>query len=113
MKKCTRCRKTYDSMDFFPKDSSKKSGYGSRCKRCKAYVESPALAKLREQRRRERDKVKIAARMKAKYHYRNSTFNCAAIGCDKPANHLHHVDYNEPLAIVPLCEHHHVGIHQA
>lgn len=112
MKKCTRCRKTYESMEEnFPKEAKSADGYATRCKRCRKYTESPAQRARIDARRYIKDKWKLYARERARSHYDGQLLWCAVLPCEVKAEHLHHFDYKDALAVVPLCEKHHKGIH--
>lgn len=113
---CTRCRKLFYAKQVrenFALDSKTEDGYGTRCKRCKAYTSSPAQQARRDKRRNEKDKKKCNARERARHFYRNMALYCAVINCANKANDFHHVDYDKPIDVVPLCKRHHKGIHES
>lgn len=113
MKNCPSCKKEKElSHEFWQRNASRGDGFDWQCKECRKLRVNKVSQKLRDQRRYEKDKKKCQAREIARNHYWQDKFYCAAMTCDEEAKHLHHVDYDEPLAIVPLCEKHHRGIHE-
>lgn len=111
-KKCPKC-KTFKALNyaFWSKDSSRKDGFDWKCKICKNATENVAKRKIRDARRIAKDGKKIKAREEAKKIWSAKDFTCRVLGCYNPAKHLHHVDYDKPTEVIPLCEKHHVGIH--
>lgn len=104
-KLCGGCKELKPrSVDFFYRDITKSGGLSNRCKPC---FEKRKIAR----RCKHRDSKKEGARKIARIHYSASEHTCKVIGCEQKAEHLHHVDYDRPLEVVPLCSKHHKGIH--
>ncbi len=111
-KRCPDCATVYyePSLNFY-KDSHRADGFNVYCKICVRRRTNIWARKNRDKRRYEKAKYKVAARGVAQNHYAEKVFKCAVLTCECMADDLHHVDYNEPLAVVPLCKRHHTGIH--
>lgn len=116
---CSECGESRP-IDKFPKKKNK--GYshinvGKRCGKCvykrliqrgndyaiqqKKYLKSNAEY---------RDKIK--ARVLARKRFGSAQdFNCVFPLCEHPASNLHHIDYNKPFLVFPVCYKHHREIH--
>lgn len=111
MKRCPKC-KTEKADEEFHKDSRRVDGLDYRCKLCKAAQACSISQKRRDAIRYAKDSSKAKARDAARRQWGPaSTMCCRVLGCFNMAVELHHVDYAEPLAVIPLCNKHHRGIH--
>ena len=130
-KKCYLCGEIKDTT-LFAKDSSKKSGYSSRCLICNRvrnkkyrdehkdyfkkyirdyYAKNPekfATSKGRYNGKYKKDLVKNRARNKLEYavnHGKILKQPCSV--CGNVNSEAHHEDYLQPLKVVWLCKKHH------
>lgn len=111
-KRCPQCKVTYaDKHLGFSIDSSRSDGISWRCRKCAVLYVNKAAQRRRDARRYELQKSRCLARDKARKEYKGKAFKCAVVTCSHLAEELHHVDYNEALAVVPLCRVHHKGMH--
>lgn len=111
-KTCPVCKFAYENAEAaFHRCCTNKDGLDYRCKACKAESESALSRQRRDAKRYAKDKSKVLARAAAQQHYAGKKFVCSALNCPEWAVHLHHVDYSEPLAVIPLCEKHHRAEH--
>jgi hypothetical protein len=87
------------------------------CRSCKRVADSKLqkarIANGAERRRYERDKEKFKARDFARRKYKGMQFKCSIANCDDFGTDLHHIDYLDPLAVVPLCRKHHEQLHHS
>ncbi len=108
MKKCTRCRKTYENpAGAFWVDNRLPDGLTTRCIRCRKETTNAEQVRRRAARRSERTKNKNVARSMARQAYDVSTLKCAVLNCAAQAEDLHHVNYELALDVVPFCAKHH------
>lgn len=111
-KKCPTCKNTLPlNSEHWGRCASTASGFNWQCKTCARARNSGIAQKRRDARRYLKDKEKMKARERAQNFYRSQVFKCSVVGCFSDHEDLHHVDYSEPLMIVPLCKKHHRGIH--
>jgi len=120
-KTCSRCRLTLSPdpilgwKPFFTKNGNAKDGLNNACRECrKIYMRTSnarTIAIIHARRRRETDKKKNRARAVSTRAYAKNSYKCAVLNCQQEYDHLHHVDYDDPLAVVPLCYAHHGAAH--
>ncbi len=113
MKKCSTCKDEFPATsEHFHRSSEKLDGFDSRCKSCKRNKENISARRRRDSRRYEKLKNRCAARDKANRFYKMEKLNCAVLNCSKISEELHHVTYEDPLAVIPLCTEHHRMNHE-
>ena len=117
-KRCGHCKKTYEAEDLsqhFSRQRTRPDGLYWCCKLCKKGLDAGQEAirkrKGRDRRRYEKLKHQTLARSKASYHYAGQTYKCSVIPCQAESEDLHHVNYDSPLDVVPLCKRHHKENH--
>jgi hypothetical protein len=111
MKTCTKCNTEYlESRANFPLDRNGR--LGSRCRTCKYKNEDKQKKLARTKLSKERNRARVLARGRTKSKYKGVGFMCAVFGCGGTNADLHHVNYDEPMAVVPLCKKHHVDNHR-
>lgn len=113
MKTCTIC-KTEKSLSEFHKCVSRPDGHDWRCRSCKKSSDDKYRRKLIDARRYEKSKGKAKAREVARLHFPEfkKEYKCSVLNCPKMSEELHHVTYEDPLAVVPLCSDHHRMDHE-
>lgn len=112
MKTCPKCKTSYEKPElFFHKDAGRKDGLTSMCKICRRHVVDLFKRRNRDARRYEKDKAKFSARNTAKDHFSAKDHKCSVLSCNDQATDLHHVDYLDPLSVIPLCRKHHESEH--
>lgn len=112
-KRCPRCKETFfgDLTVYFFRAERRGDGLDWQCKSCKRIHQTAKSQKIRDRRKYEKDRLKLKAREAARKEYTGRLLWCAVLRCEEKAEELHHVDYDQPLAVVPLCSKHHRGIH--
>jgi len=109
---CPVCKKEFElSSDFFHRNVTRCDGFAALCKVCDNVRKNILHRKYRARRDEATSVKREKAKRAAKYHYDKSDYKCSVLTCEAKAQHLHHVDYDKPLDVVPLCEVHHQGIH--
>ena len=136
MKTCSKCGLSKSREDFH-KDSSRKDGLRSNCKKCaclstQEYRDTDAgkiaIAKAKKKyrgskkgkatiyahdRRHKRDsKEKIKARDAVKYALRTGKLKKEPCHCGETKVQAHHEDYSKPLKVEWLCIKHHKKLHR-
>jgi transposase-like protein len=107
MKLCPKCNLVKPA-DAFHKDTRRVGGLDYRCKDCKRKYNCTLSQQRRDARRYLKDKLKVVARTKARDFYGPASKKaCAVLNCYERAEELHHVDYEDALAVIPLCVRHH------
>lgn len=107
-KKCSKCKKAFPkTKEFFYQAFDRKDGFGSHCKKCRYLSQTAISQKRRDERRYEKLKNRTLARLEARKKYDPLTLRCAVLNCLGECEELHHVNYQEPLAVIPLCRDHH------
>lgn len=115
-KDCSRCAKPYGAITldglstFFKRDPGKADGFCPACKECDKRTTDRKKALVRKKRWLLMNGKKSEARTKAKHAF-PGPYECAVLICEEPAE-LHHVNYEEALAVVPLCKKHHADDHR-
>lgn len=110
-KRCPKCKLEKPLADFH-KNYRTSLGVDYRCKACKAATTNAISQRRRDARRYAKAAFKVKARDIARRAWGAAEqWQCKVLGCLNQAAELHHVDYEEPLAVVPLCDRHHRGIH--
>ena len=117
MKKCRDCQELFPKTpEHFYRDISRYDSLDCRCKKCSNKAKTVRRLKKNKRERQavktEREKNKDLAREKAKRYYKDGGYLCSVMGCDKKHDHLHHIDYNKPLEVIPLCARHHRSVHE-
>lgn len=113
MKKCSKCKIEYDGPpeDNFYRNRTRKLGWAVQCKKCSNQGQNKRQRRARENYYYERNlnnrKLKLLARLAARKFYKEGRYFCSVLGCPSLADELHHVNYNDPLAVVPFCKKHH------
>lgn len=105
-KACSTCKKIL-ALSLFFKAPDRKYGRDSQCKSCKYKAVCKKKRVLRDAKRYEKNKIKPHARAKARKYYQGIEFKCSVLGCEKNGRDLHHVNYEKPLDVIPLCTEHH------
>lgn len=113
-KSCTKCKTILPAtLKYFYKDSGSMSGLHSQCKPCRFVGRNKEKAKRRDAAKYLRVKYKFVAREEANKKFGCAKkYSCAVFGCNKSAEQLHHVWYQAPLDVVPMCRLHHMQNHQ-
>jgi hypothetical protein len=113
IKKCCRCKQVFDNVKLnFYRELRKKDGFRDCCKKCITKSTDRAAVARRDSRRYAKSANKVKARTVARSHYPDAiSFECSVLSCKKRAQEYHHVDYDQPLAVVPLCIEHHRANH--
>lgn len=111
MKKCYKCEKLLDESLFF-KDARQIDGLGPSCKKCKSSCADKRLQAARDKRRYAKLKAKTYARtITRKIYGKASDKVCFVSNCSEIAKEWHHIDYEDPLAVIALCNKHHRCAH--
>ena len=97
---------------WFIRDSGKKYGFAAKCKTCRSKQDRARIKKRYDRQKYQNNKDRLKARTKARDVYDRSQYLCATLTCAAAAEELHHVNYNEPLAVIPLCAKHHRDNHR-
>jgi hypothetical protein len=111
-KTCTKCHKKYSGVltDYFHVDR-RRNGLNPNCKSCRRATQNRKLTADRHKRSYERTKIHHAARKAARTHFEGQVFMCSVVNCSEIGIDLHHVNYDLPLDVVPLCKIHHSKLH--
>lgn len=116
MKKCPVCKleKPLDS-SHWNRNKGRADGFNWSCRDCHRKANSAnsnlELRRVREKETRKKDWKKIYARKVAKRKFGEDSIKCAVLNCAEKAQDLHHLDYDLPLDVVPLCHKHHLMEH--
>lgn len=103
---CNSCGKN-KKLNEFHIDRSKRDGRMTKCKECKRLYDKQKNDKKKFD---DISKYKNLLRSGAKSKYGKNHI-CAVLLCHKKAE-LHHIDYDTPDEIIPLCRKHHSAIHR-
>lgn len=113
LKQCSKCKETKPlTNEYFPRNASRKSGFNPWCKIChRTAAKSNREVFLRKSRdaakyRKNKNKVKARQETRAKFGTA-SDYNCSVLNCPRRAENFHHINYDHPLDIIPLCQEHH------
>jgi len=114
MRQCSRCKlvcEDYERENYFHRDSTKKDGFNYHCKSCVRQYASKRRKKNKEENRIRylKDRNKNLVRDESKRLY-PGPHQCSLISCVLIAE-LHHLDYDGPHHVIPLCRNHHGLIH--
>lgn len=110
---CTKCGVEKPVSEFYKsKRSNRRRQYVSWCKQCKRVYADKVKEKDRYKRYYARTKNKNRARKLARKEYSGKTFVCGVLTCYATADALHHHNYDDPLAVIPLCRRHHYELHE-
>lgn len=109
---CPKCKNQYPNVEeYFYVNRTRPNGFAWKCKKCSKEEYNARSARRGRERRSLENKKKDAARSEARHKYENMVFSCAVVNCLNTDCELHHVDYNNPLAVIPLCKKHHKQNH--
>jgi len=117
-KTCPSCGIIYSNKkdvpltNHFYADPYKRSGLHVYCKSCMKKKSTKLSVNLKAKRYKEKNKKIVQAREEASAHYKGFDCDCYVITCYEKAKELHHVDYNDSLAVIPMCKKHHMGLHE-
>lgn len=117
MKKiCKKCNLEKSlTREFWNLNANRKDGFDHPCKLCKRLssnkIGEDISRRNRDKRRYLRDKFRLNARRLARDTYGSKEYPCSVLNCEEIATDLHHVTYEDPLAVVPLCKRHHKDEH--
>lgn len=107
MKKCSKCKIEYE-FDQFYVNRCRPDGRAAQCRMCSQASQRKRRNKYIGRFYYQKNKNKAKARDAARRHYRkDGEFDCSVLTCESKAEELHHVNYDEPLAVIPLCRKHH------
>lgn len=110
-KRCPACS-TEKPASAFNRSVRTASGLDWQCKDCKTAKLNKVAQRRRDERRKGWHAKQLRAREQARAKWgKSANYICAVLGCGSPADHLHHVNYDEPLGVVPLCAKHHNDEH--
>lgn len=108
IKKCPKCNIIYENAELASHRCSRnKDGLDWKCKICKQKSENTLMRRRRDLKRYVKLKDRQLARSMARDHYEGQEFKCAILSCHFNAEELHHVNYDCPLDVIPLCKRHH------
>ena len=106
--KCYKCKKIFPAKNFNV-DRSRTAKIQYLCKQCKSDYDKGRYP-ARRQKNILKDLEKFKTRASSRYIFSDRDFRCSVIGCNKKAE-LHHIDYRDPEAVLPICKIHHAAIH--
>lgn len=112
MKRCSKCKAEKPFTEFH-KCISFRDGYHLRCIKCRSVDAKVYNRKKTCALYYQRNKGKFYARKAAVAKYGAARkFRCSVFGCTLRATSLHHVNYDKPLDVIPLCKDHHYDSHK-
>lgn len=113
IKICKKCKLEKPLTEFY-KELLSKDGRASSCKKCKEERKDVRKRSAREKIYYEKNKNKKLARVAARKKYENilNDLKCSVINCKLLCEELHHLNYNFPIDVVPLCQKHHSWFHE-
>ena len=112
-KRCPTCGITYygNLKICFFRSSSNCDGLDWQCKKCQKIKDNVMARRFMDRKRQRKDANKYRARHIANKTYSAKDHLCSVLSCIDDAVALHHVDYEKPLDVVPLCTTHHEDLH--
>lgn len=121
-KQCCKCTALYNCVSLegfrefaFSRDIDTPDGLARVCKKCISDYNKQDKAKRNNMARAQRMRAlyahKEAARAAAIKKYGDKNFKCSVLNCEKDSENLHHINYNDYLAVIPLCRSHHADAH--
>lgn len=117
IKRCPTCELVFENAeDVFDKNRNAKCGLHWQCRGCKKNYSKSKTAKASQKKRDAKRYLKYPDKPKARDAARRkwgpaSRLACGVMGCEINADELHHINYDLPLDVIPLCEKHHTIIH--
>lgn len=111
-RKCSNCEKIYKVasreglFEFFNYKNRERTAFASYCRTCKSLMDT---RRNRNNDKKAWDYFKEKTRHETKKLYKGNYF-CSVLSCEGKAE-LHHIDYKDPKAVIPLCRIHHSSIH--
>jgi hypothetical protein len=111
-KVCCRCQQS-KLLDYFFRDKKAADGRQSWCIQCKKEYEQIAKGKKAREKARGNYLVKnlIKERARKKAQKKICLVDCTCQYCNGEAQHRHHVNYDDPLDVVPVCTRCHANLH--
>jgi len=134
-KKCNKCGELKPS-DAFYRDKNTANKHRPRCKQCTEAARTTVMYKVREQKKkwRQKNKTRLNALARERYLKRKELNKCKANGkargvvaqkirsgkvvrkpcciCGDEMGEMHHVDYSKPMKVLFLCKEHHTIWHR-
>ena len=112
IKRCPTCDTTYKDAELhFAKHAGRYDGVAGICKKCFRERSKEKSSQKRQKKYDEKFAFKRKAKDLVKYRYKAKDFKCCVLSCEENATDLHHVTYQDPYAVIPLCKKHHKDEH--